>query len=170
MTKTILTLRGALLAAAAALLLAPPAQAAPRPATGGNWLYLTITKGDDRSRDIRGTLLICDPPQGHARAAQACAQLSAAQGDIGRIPPEHAYCTMVYAPVTVSAHGEWNGRPVDYSHTFANSCDLTAKTGAVFALADQTAARSVPGLRHGRGPHARGRAHHTAGTARPPLA
>jgi hypothetical protein len=150
MNKTILALRGALLAATA-LLIATPAQAAPRPATSGNWLYLTVTKGDARSRDVRGTLLICNPPQGHARAAQACDQLAAVQGDIRRIPAEKSYCTMLYAPVTVSARGEWNGHKVDYTHTFANSCDLTAKTGAVFALSDQTPARSVPGGRHAHG-------------------
>ncbi|MGR6973440.1 SSI family serine proteinase inhibitor [Streptomyces cynarae] len=150
MNKTILALRGALLAATA-LLIATPAQATPRPATSGNWLYLTVTKGDARSRDVRGTLLICDPPQGHARAAQACDQLAAVQGDIRRIPPEQSYCTMLYAPVTVSARGEWNGHKVDYTHTFANSCDLTAKTGAVFALSDQTPARSLPGGRHAHG-------------------
>ncbi|MFF3904694.1 SSI family serine proteinase inhibitor [Streptomyces sp. NPDC001848] len=160
MNKTILALRGALLAATA-LLIATPAQAAPRSATGGNWLYLTVTKGDARSRDVRGTLLICDPPQGHARAAQACDQLTAVRGDIRRIPPEHTYCTMLYAPVTVSARGEWDGHQVAYTHTFANSCDLAAKTGAVFALSEQTPVRSVPGGRPAPGaadgaPRARG--------------
>ena len=147
MNKTYLALRGALLAATA-LLIATPAHAAPKPANKGNWIYLTVAKGDARSREIRGTLLICDPPHGHARAAQACAQLAAARGDIRRIPPTHMYCPMIYAPVTVSARGEWNGHRVDYSRTFANSCDLTAKTGAVFALPDRPRGRSVPGPRH----------------------
>ncbi|MGV9246406.1 SSI family serine proteinase inhibitor [Streptomyces sp. NPDC003710] len=142
-TKTTRALRGALIAAAA-LLPVVPAQAAPRPAVTGNWLYLTVTNGDDRSRDINGTLLLCDPPRGHSQAAQACAELEAAQGDIGRIPAGHSLCPMLYAPVTVSARGEWDGRPVEYSHTFANSCELQASTGAVFALTD----RAVPGVRH----------------------
>ncbi|MEU6316694.1 SSI family serine proteinase inhibitor [Streptomyces sp. NPDC047009] len=147
MRKTTLALRGALLAAAA-LLIAPSASAAPRPATAGNWLYLTVAKGDTRSRDIRGTLLMCDPPRGHVAAVRACAQLAAVQGDIGRIAPAHMYCPMIYAPVTVSARGEWGGHPVDYSHTFANACDLEARTGAVFALWDQGQGASVPGLPH----------------------
>ncbi len=141
MTKKTLVLRGALLAAAA-LLTAGPAQAAPRPVTAGNWLYLTVTKGESRSRDVHGTLLMCNPPLGHAKAVKACAELFAAKGDIGRIPPERTYCPMVYAPVTVSARGVWNGRQVDYSHTFSNTCDLAAKTGAVFALSDPAPHRS----------------------------
>ncbi|MGW1157905.1 SSI family serine proteinase inhibitor [Streptomyces sp. NPDC002513] len=150
-TKTTLALRGVLIAATALLPMAP-AQAAPRPAATGNWLYLTVANGDDRSRDINGTLLLCDPPQGHSEAVEACAELDAAQGDIGRIPPDDSFCPMLYAPVTVSARGEWDGRPVEYSHTFANTCELQARTGAVFALADRALPgvrhRSVPGVRH----------------------
>ncbi|MFI9644955.1 SSI family serine proteinase inhibitor [Streptomyces sp. NPDC052040] len=141
-TKT--TLVRAALLAAAALLPLTPAQAAPRPHTVGHWLYLTVTHGDDRSRDGSGTLLLCDPPHGPAEAARACAQLDAARGDIGRIPPAHSFCPMLYAPVTVAARGEWGGRPVQYSHTFANSCEMKARTGMVFAIADIPA----PGPQH----------------------
>ncbi|WP_055494666.1 SSI family serine proteinase inhibitor [Streptomyces sp. TP-A0356] len=147
MTKTTLALRGALLAAAA-LLTTTPAQAAPHPVTTGNWLYLTVTQGDTRSREIRGAMLLCNPPLGHARAAQACAELDAARGDIGRIPRKDAFCPMIYAPVTVSARGQWEGRHVDYGRTFSNTCDLAARTGSVFALADRESDRKVPGLRH----------------------
>ncbi|MFE9093456.1 SSI family serine proteinase inhibitor [Streptomyces sp. NPDC007264] len=146
MKNTTLALSGAL-AAAAALLVAAPAQAVPRPAGTGNWLYLTVTRSDDRSMDVNGTLLLCDPPRGHVLAGQACAELAAAEGDIGRIPRRDAMCPMVYAPVTVSARGQWNGQAVDYSHTFSNACDLQARTGAVFALPDRTPVRTVPGLR-----------------------
>ncbi|MFF3330948.1 SSI family serine proteinase inhibitor [Streptomyces sp. NPDC002888] len=124
--------RGGLLTAAALLLAtAAPARAADLPA---DWLYLTVTRGDARVDDTRGTLLLCDPPQGHARAADACAELRAAGGDIGHIPPKDAICTMLYAPVTVHARGEWGGRQVAYERTFSNKCVLAARTGAVFAL------------------------------------
>lgn len=121
-------LRGGLLAAAA-LLLATTTPAPAAATSPGNWLYLTVTR-----RDTRGTLLLCDPPAGHARAADACAELGAAGGDIGRIPPKDAICTMQYAPVTVRARGEWSGRPVAYERTFSNGCVLAARTGSVFAL------------------------------------
>jgi hypothetical protein len=136
MTTTIKAVRNGLLAACALLAAAVPAQAAPHGAIPGNWLYTTVTSGDARSSDTRGTLLLCDPPQGHAHAVRACEELRAADGDIGRIPPKDVFCPMVYAPVTASARGEWGGHPVTYRNTFSNSCVMAAQTGAVFALPD----------------------------------
>jgi hypothetical protein len=147
MRKTTLALCGILLAATA-LLITTPAPAMSRPAVASNWLYLTVAKGDTRTREIHGRLLMCDPPRGHARAAKACAELAAAHGDVDRIPPERVYCPMIYAPVTVSARGQWAGRRIDYGHTFANACDMAARTGAVFALSDQDEGRRVRGLPH----------------------
>ncbi|MGP4008288.1 SSI family serine proteinase inhibitor [Streptomyces sp. 4N124] len=126
--------RGGLLAAVALLVAsATPAQAGPRPAPPDNWLYLTVTQGDARAGETPGKLLLCNPPQGPARAAEACAELEAAGGDIGGIPQKDTFCTMIYAPVTVHARGEWNGRPVTYTKTFSNPCVMTASTGSVFA-------------------------------------
>lgn len=130
-------LRSALLVAALVLLAAgqAPAQAsAPRHGIQGDWLYLTVTRGDSRSSDTRGTLLLCDPPQGHAHAAEACAQLGAADGDIDAVPAKSVFCPMIYAPMTAHARGEWKGRQIDYRKTFSNACVLAARTGEVFAL------------------------------------
>lgn len=128
--------RASVLLAAVALLAVgqAPAQAAPRYAVQGDWLYLTVTRGDSRSSDTRGTLLLCDPPQGHAHAAEACAELGAAGGDIDAIPAESVFCPMIYAPVTAHARGEWNGHQVDSTRTFSNACGMAARTGSVFAL------------------------------------
>ncbi|MGW3207713.1 SSI family serine proteinase inhibitor [Streptomyces sp. NPDC001135] len=128
---------GALLTAAG-LLAAAPAQAAPRstfPLTD-NWLYLTVARGETvQSGDKHGTLLLCDPlPLGYARAAEACADLAAVEGDIARIPKKKVFCPMIFAPVTVHAHGQWNGRPVDYQQTYSSKCVMEARTGAVFAV------------------------------------
>ncbi|MGW3448707.1 SSI family serine proteinase inhibitor [Streptomyces sp. NPDC001076] len=131
------TAAGGALLAAAALLTAGPAQAAPGVTRSGDYLYLTVTKGESPSDDARGTILLCDPPQGYSRAAEACAELDAVGGDIARVTPvKDAMCPMVYAPVTVQARGQWNGRPIEYRETFANSCQLAARTGPVFALDD----------------------------------
>jgi hypothetical protein len=124
----------AALTAATALLLAAAAPAAAGSSPGGDQLYLMVTTGDGRSSDTRGTLLLCDPPQGHGRAAEACAQLDSVGGDIDALPAADVYCPMLYAPVTVQARGQWNGRPVDYRQTFPNDCVMGARTGAVFAL------------------------------------
>jgi hypothetical protein len=127
------------LTAVAALLLAGAAtaqgaQAALRHVDKGDWLYVTVTHGDARAGDTRGTLLLCDPPRGHSRAAQACAELRSAKGDIRGIPHKEVFCSMIYAPVTVRARGQWQNRTVDYTETFANACVMKARTGDVFAL------------------------------------
>ncbi|MFF7970990.1 SSI family serine proteinase inhibitor [Streptomyces sp. NPDC007905] len=125
---------GALLASAG-LLAAGPAHAAPRDTFPGNWLHLTVTRGDSGSGVTRGTLLLCDPPLGHPHAAEACAQLAAAGGDIARIPHDtHVFCPMIYAPVTVHARGRWNGRLVVYRQTYSSKCVMRTRTGSVFAL------------------------------------
>ncbi|MDT9695033.1 SSI family serine proteinase inhibitor [Streptomyces sp. P17] len=129
--------RGALLAAASLLVLATvPAQAAERETLPGNWLYLTLTTGNAQSSDTRGTLLMCNPPQGHTSAAEACAELAAVDGDIDRMTPKDTVCPMIYAPVSAKASGQWNGRPIEYRGTFGNACEMEARTGAVFALDD----------------------------------
>ncbi|CAM5388250.1 subtilase-type protease inhibitor [Streptomyces alboniger] len=134
-TTTAKALRGGLPAAAVLLLsLVTPAQATPQETAPGNWLFVSVASGDARSSETRSTLLMCDPPQGHRRAAQACAQLETTAGDIRALPATDSYCTMVHAPVTAHARGQWNGRPVAYVETFPNACVMTARTGAVFAL------------------------------------
>ena len=124
---------GALLAAAG-LLAAGPAQAAPRDTLRGNRLVLTVTKGDARSGGTRGAVLLCDPPLGHAHAAEACAELAAAGGAIDRLPSRSVFCPMIYAPVTAYARGRWNGRSVEFQQTYSSECVLHARTGSVFAL------------------------------------
>jgi Subtilisin inhibitor-like len=126
--------RGGLLTAALVVAGAAPAQALSHEFPPGNWLYLTVTRGDDRSSQRHESLLMCDPPEGHARAAEACEELAAAGGDISRIPARDSYCPMIYAPVTVHARGEWGGRKVEYAETFSSTCFMSARTGSVFAL------------------------------------
>ncbi|WP_217184672.1 SSI family serine proteinase inhibitor [Streptomyces sp. AC495_CC817] len=133
MTNPTHAVRGCLLAALALLTLGASAPDRTT-AVQGDWLYVTVTRGDARSSDTRGTLLLCDPPQGHGRAAEACAELRRTDGDITRIPHRYAICTEIYAPVRASAEGQWGGRPVTYEQTFANPCVMAARTGAVFAL------------------------------------
>ncbi|MEV6168837.1 SSI family serine proteinase inhibitor [Streptomyces sp. NPDC051954] len=128
--------RGGLLAAAALLVASATPALATQVAPPGNWLYLTVTQSEARAGDAPGKLLLCNPPRGHARAAEACAELTAAGGDIGGIPQKDAFCTMIYAPVTATARGEWNGRPVQYTKTFSNPCAMAASTGSVFGRQD----------------------------------
>ncbi|QFR01041.1 serine protease [Streptomyces phaeolivaceus] len=135
--------RAARAALLAALALLTVGATAPDRATAvqGDWLYVSLTRGEahpaaPRSADTRGTLLLCDPPQGHGHAAQACAELRRTEGDITRIPHRDAICTEIYAPIRATAEGQWNGRTITYEHTFANTCVMSARTGAVFALSN----------------------------------
>jgi hypothetical protein len=132
--RRVLPVAAALLLAAGA---APAALAASHDTLPGNWLQLTVARGDARSSDTRGTLLLCDPPLGHSRAAEACDALARSGGDVEAVPRDGSrVCPLVYAPVTVRAQGRWNGRPVDFSHTYSNDCEREALTGPVFALDD----------------------------------
>lgn len=137
MTHTsVRTVRAGLLAALVLLACAAPA----RPDAPGedSWLLLTVTQGETPSTARNGTMLRCDPPRGHRHAAEACADLTRANGHIPDIPPrENAICPMLYAPVTAQATGQWQGHPITYTHTFPNPCTMTAQTGAVFTL-DET--------------------------------
>ncbi|GLW50769.1 hypothetical protein Stsp02_64300 [Streptomyces sp. NBRC 14336] len=138
---------GALLASAALLTLATaPVQAAEPSDIPGTWLRLSLTTGDSQSSDTRGTLLLCDPPQGHQHAAEACGQLASVEGDIAAMRPLNAVCTMIYAPVTARATGQWNGKAIAYEHTFPNECTLRATTGSVFALDRARIDETLPGL------------------------
>ncbi|MFF0199936.1 SSI family serine proteinase inhibitor [Streptomyces sp. NPDC005017] len=135
-TITAKAVRGGLLAAALLAAAATPAQATHQESFQANWLYVSVTHGDNRSGDTRGTLLTCDPPQGHSRAAEACEQLTAVAGRVDRMPARGEVCPMVYAPVTAHARGRWNGMSVDYTRTFGNACELADLTGPVFAMGD----------------------------------
>ncbi|WP_327289381.1 SSI family serine proteinase inhibitor [Streptomyces sp. NBC_01198] len=122
-------------AAAASALLAAVSQVAAPPAPGhappapGQGLVLKA--------GTRSATLACEPvPHGsHPLPLPACTALSAANGDFDALPGQLAVCHDPYAPVVVTARGEFRGQPVDWRKKFANSCVLRAATGPVFAFA-----------------------------------
>ena len=79
--------------------------------------------------------LECDPTGGsHPNAKAACQDLLAADGELDQIGGDDQLtaCTMEYRPVTASANGQWNGKPVTWNEEFPNNCTLTTATGTVF--------------------------------------
>jgi hypothetical protein len=131
-------MRNVLLAVAAVALLAaahpipapiPAPVPAPPLAAPGDGLVLTAA--------ARRATLSCDQlPRGtHPLALPACTALSAAGGDFDALPGRPGVCRDPYAPVTVTARGEFRGHPVDWRKKFANRCILRAATGPVFAFA-----------------------------------
>ncbi|MFH8788412.1 SSI family serine proteinase inhibitor [Streptomyces roseoverticillatus] len=124
-------------AAAALLLLAAPRAAADgkpgRPGAGGTDGRFFLTVSGAQNTWIRGVQLSCPDADGHhPHAAEACTTLNKAKGDPGRVPGAEHRCTRQYDPVTATAEGEWNGRPVVWHRTFPNACALDAATGPVF--------------------------------------
>ncbi|MGW6538252.1 SSI family serine proteinase inhibitor [Streptomyces sp. NPDC055051] len=81
----------------------------------------------------RSVTLRCDPSGGdHPRVEAACADLEASQGRVERA--SDTACVLLYDPVEVHAEGVWRGRPVSFTRQYGNTCELNARTGAVFAF------------------------------------
>lgn len=122
-------MRNVVLALAAVALLAA-AHPAPAPAPPpGDGMVLTAA--------ARKATLSCDQvPHGtHPLARPACTALSAAGGDFDALPGQGGVCRDPYAPITVTARGEYRGHRVEWRKKFANPCVLRAATGPVFAFA-----------------------------------
>jgi hypothetical protein len=115
--------------AAALLLTADPAGAAAARTT-----QLTVSYQADAGY-AAAVLLRCDPAGGaHPRKVQACRTLARVGGDPARLVPAARMCTMEYAPVTARIRGTWQGRGVNWSHRFGNSCDMHRTTGVLTAF------------------------------------
>jgi len=83
---------------------------------------------------VKVVTLECDPAGGtHPNSKAACADLATADGDLDQVVDDQLVaCTLEYRPVTASAHGHWEGRPVTWNQEYPNDCTLTTDTGTVF--------------------------------------
>ncbi|GAA2921409.1 protease inhibitor [Streptomyces mexicanus] len=102
-------------------------------------LVLTVGHGDRAATATpeRAVTLTCAPTAlgTHPAAAEACAQLRAADGDFAALSaPDDVPCTKEYRPVVVTAEGVWQGERVSYERTFANECVKNASATSVFAF------------------------------------
>jgi hypothetical protein len=103
------------------------------PSLGASRLVLHYNAGGVSPE--RTVTLQCYPSGGtHPKAAEACADVTKASGDLAQVPAQRnaRACFMIYAPVTVSAQGEWNGQPVQFQEQYPNTCVMRDKTGSVF--------------------------------------
>ncbi|MET8327550.1 SSI family serine proteinase inhibitor [Streptomyces sp. NPDC005181] len=117
-------------ALAAPVLMSPPAHAESR----GAILFLTVSGSDNTW--IRGIGLQCPASSQsiYPKAAQACAALDKAEGDFNRLPGNPQLCPMIYDPVTVTAHGTYNGHRVNWQRTYPSACAMEAAAGPVFGF------------------------------------
>jgi len=102
------------------------------PAVKGSRLVLHTVAGTSPQHTV---VLQCDPTGGtHPKAAEACADVAKAGGDLAQMPAnaKPQACFMIYAPVTVTAQGKWQGQPVRFTKKYPNTCVMHDKTGSVF--------------------------------------
>ncbi|MDM4719076.1 SSI family serine proteinase inhibitor [Micromonospora sp. WMMA1363] len=122
----------AVLGAAALTVAAAPAHAA---STEQATSVLLLTATPHATGVPRATVLRCEPAGGtHPRAASACQDVAAVDGNLAALSVNPGFCTLEYAPVTVRALGLWRDRPVSYTETFGNQCELLRETGSLFAF------------------------------------
>lgn len=107
------------------------ARSAAQDAGPATSLVLTLTAQDGVPRSVS---LECEPTGGsHPHAADACAVLKKADGRIDHIRAKPgAMCPHLVAPVQATAVGTYDSTPVNYDHTWNNSCELTRATGELF--------------------------------------
>ena len=131
---------------AAAILSAGTASAATTPAMPILLGSLQLTKTDSagvtttadltcvRGRDVHGqtytagTGTVTDP-------TAACLELADVDGDLDALDVHPTWLTSaLYAPVSVTATGSWNGAAVDWSASYGNGSVLAKFTGDVFGF------------------------------------
>ncbi|MER7009863.1 SSI family serine proteinase inhibitor [Saccharopolyspora sp. NPDC000359] len=136
MVATRLTGRIFLAAATLAGTALVPALASAEPDADVNWSRLNLSVSNDNRGELpRTVVLSCHPVGGsHPHAASACQTLSAVDGDLSALSEGQAMCTLIHQPVTYSARGYWQGRPVTFEKTYSNKCVAEASTGKVFAF------------------------------------
>ncbi|MEV7006275.1 SSI family serine proteinase inhibitor [Streptosporangium sp. NPDC051022] len=110
----------------------PVSPALPVSGTGSALtLSLSVAGGPARS-----VLLRCDRDDtGLPSFATACGMLRRFGGDLAKMTYDiDMICDEEYVPHTVNASGTWEGRPVRFSRTYDNRCEMTALTGPVFSF------------------------------------
>ncbi|MFF4896456.1 subtilase-type protease inhibitor [Streptomyces sp. NPDC001068] len=115
------------------------AVAAPSSLYAPSALVLTTGHGTDAATATpeRAVTLNCAPAASgtHPAAAQACAELRGAGGDLDALAPRNdVWCTKLYDPVVVTVAGVWQGKRVSYEHTFGNQCMRDAYGVSVFSF------------------------------------
>ncbi|RJQ79904.1 hypothetical protein D5S17_09005 [Pseudonocardiaceae bacterium YIM PH 21723] len=125
-------LLGALALLSAVALPASAVATAPTAAGEQTHLVLTRVSGIDQNHTTRHRLT-CSPVGGdHPRAASACDQITAVQGDLSRLGPYEGPCTLEYGPQHVTIEGTYRGAWIYWEHEYVNPCLLLATTGDIF--------------------------------------
>ncbi|MFD0008591.1 subtilase-type protease inhibitor [Streptomyces sp. NPDC127178] len=128
------------LAAAGIAAAAPSAHAGPDSLYAPSALVITTARGDGSGAVGQAVTLSCTgrPMGTHPAPASACQELSQTAGDFNALVTDAGDqpCIMIYAPVTVSIQGIWQGQRISWERTFTNACERQAalRGSTVFAL------------------------------------
>ncbi|MEU3555164.1 SSI family serine proteinase inhibitor [Streptomyces fragilis] len=78
--------------------------------------------------------LQCEPAGGtHPRPEDACARITAVDGQLDRLPRASGVgCPGVWLPVTVTVTGTWRLQPVSFTRTYGNDCEAAVGSNFVF--------------------------------------
>ena len=96
-------------------------------------LLLTVNGRHIDTSSKHNVLLTCNPSGvTHPHATEACTDLATARGDFAKLPRKPVFCPMIYAPVTASASGTYEGKHINFHQEFDNRCLLARVTGRVF--------------------------------------
>jgi hypothetical protein len=121
-----------------ALTAGPAAASTPHSLYAPSALVLTAGQGESATTATveRAVTLTCNPTTGgtHPDAEAACADLERAHGQPALTLNDDSdrACPMIYAPVTLTADGVWEGRRVSYERTFPNSCVADSRVTTLF--------------------------------------
>jgi hypothetical protein len=122
-------------AAVAGLALPSPAHAASTGPAGQSRAKTDLTLSYMADAGYAAAVrLTCSAGDVHPQAKKACGTLKKVGGDPGRITPAKTMCTMVFAPITASVTGTWQGRSVKWSKQFGNQCVMRRATGVLFSF------------------------------------
>jgi hypothetical protein len=119
------------LAAAPFLVLAPAGTAQPLSESS---LVLTLHEGMDTSGPVIAEVTLkCGPTGGtHTEAEDACATVSAVDGNLEELGSTCEMCPMIYQPVTVEVGGNWRDKVVSFERHYENECVAGADSVGVF--------------------------------------
>jgi Subtilisin inhibitor-like len=80
-------------------------------------------------------VLICNPPGGaHPEPVKACATLKKVAGQPSDLRPARTMCMMIYSPVTAQIAGTWQGKRINWSRKYGNSCEMNRANGVLFVF------------------------------------
>jgi hypothetical protein len=115
--------------AAVSTALLSTANPVPRPSARAD-LTLTYTAEAGFAAAVK---LTCYPTGGgHPKPAEACATLRRAGADPGKLAPGDSMCVLLYQPVKAELKGVWQGRSVQWTKTYGNTCEMNRATGVLF--------------------------------------